>query len=52
MMAIGIDFWNDFDGFSEGKRRQVGTNMGAKLFENPENQKSIFYLKFSYENLC
>ena len=29
-MHLRIGFWKDFDGFGEGKRRQVGTNIDQK----------------------
>ena len=30
-MPLKINFWNDFDGFWDGKWSQVGTKMGLKI---------------------
>ena len=39
-MHLGIDFWKDFDGFWEGKWKQVGTKIGAKIDLGAKKEKS------------
>ena len=40
-VRLGMDFWKDFDGFRQGKWRQVGTKMKSNM-GFPENTKKAY----------